>query len=277
MLFEDKKQAAVRILAGGSLGVAALILLCTLFDAFSLSGGGQFRGLCFTIHLTSRPLWLDTLVSYLLWFAFGAELGIATLPLGDTGETVLIRSLLHFAAMAATVVAWTCYMVGGDAVFILVPLALLYLVIWLGRWVGWCAEAEQLREKLGLTAGPSPLKWRETLPHIGFAALLCLVLPLVLRLCDAYDVPVLSGIFYPWLLLPIGGFCSAFSLGRRQGFCPLYPLACAVFILLFIPLARLFSNMDDWPLLWLALAFPLVGNAVGALFRAWKEEEHHEA
>jgi len=274
MLFEDKRQAAVRILVGGLAGVAALVVLCTLFDTFSLSSGGQFRGLCFTIRLTSRPLWLDTLVSYLLWFAFGAELGIATLPLGDTGETVLIRSLLHFAAMVATVTAWTYYMVGGDAVFILVPLGLLYLVVWLGRWVGWCAEAEQLREKLGLTAGPSPLKWRESLPHVGFAALLCLGLPLVLRLLDD-ATPVLS-VLYAWLLLPIGGFCSAFSLGRRQGFCPLYPAACAAFLLMFILLARLFSNIADWPLIPVALVFTLTGEGLGALLR-WNKQRKETA
>ena len=59
-------------------------------------------------------------------------------------------------------------------------LALLYAVIWLGRWIGWYMEVVQLRTLLGLDTGPSPLKWQETAPYLPFILLLCDVLPLVL-------------------------------------------------------------------------------------------------
>ena len=88
----------------------------------------------------------------------------------------------------------------------------------------------------------------------------------MLRLCDGY-VPVLSGMLYPYLLLPVGGFCSGLSLGRRRGFCPLYPVACVLGILVFIPLARLFSNMYDWPLVTIALVCSLAGNLAGSALR----------
>lgn len=273
MLFVEKRQALFPILLGAALGVAAHVLVGYCLGCFSLFGSSRFTDFLFpTCGFPYELEWLGVLLSFALFALFGAEIGVATLPFAGEGKALLARSLAHFGVMALTLWVWVVLNfphepLPGLALTFLLPFALIYLLVWLGRWVGWMAEADQLRAKLGLTAGPSPLKWRETLPHAAFAALLCLVLPLVLRLCDAPDVPVLSGILYPWLLLPIGGFCSAFSLGRRQGFCPLYPLACAVFVLLFDLPARLFSHMDNGSLVWIALLFPLAGNALGALIR----------
>lgn len=115
--------------------------------------------------------------------------------------------------------------------------------------------------------GPSLFHWRETLPYVPFAALLCLLLPFVLRLCDASDVPVLSGLLYPYLLLPVGAFCSALSLGKRQGFCPLYPVACAGFLFCFALLARLVSNVADTDMLPIAFLAALAGGLTGAALR----------
>lgn len=136
----------------------------------------------------------------------------------------------------------------------------------LGRWMGWYAEVGQIREKLGLVGSPSFLKWQETLPHIVFAGFLCFLLPTILRLCDDV-VPVLS-MFFAFVLLPIGGFCSAFSLGKRQGFCPLYPLACTLLTLLFILAARLYSNIADGIMVPIAVTSSLLGNLLGAGIRA---------
>ncbi len=273
MLIDDKKQAMLRILAGGLIGIAAHILLGYCLGSFSLFGPSHFNG--FVFPYCGFPYefeWLGVLLSFVLFALFGAEAGVAALPFADGGRLLALRSAAHYLAMCATMCLWAGLNVVShptDYLTFLVPFTLVYVLIWLGRWVSWLAEAGQIRETLGLAPEPSPLKWRETLPHVAFAALLCLVLPLVLRLCDAPDVPVLSGMFYPYLLLPIGGFCSAVSLGKRRGFCPLYPAACVVFLLLFIPLARLFSNsnMDDWPLLWIALIFTLAGNVIGAAMR----------
>ena len=275
MLFDDKSRALGHILLGAFGGIMAYLLLSWLTQPGSLFGGTL--GFDFTFCFNGNvPEALGALLGFLLWGTFGALAGVATLPFADGGRPLLLRSLCHFGLMALTLWGWVLlnftYEPLPDLLLtFLLPFAMVYLLVWLGRWVGWYAEVAQIRERLGLAPGRSFLKWKETLPHMAFAGLLCLAVPLVLRLCDAPDVPVLSGLFYPWLLLPLGGFFSALSLGRRQGFCPLYPLSCAGAILLFIPLARLCSNMDDWPLVPIALVSTLLGNALGAKYRARKE------
>lgn len=268
-----KKQFPVRILIGGLLGVAGYLLISFLAQPGAVFGGSL--DFAFTFCFDGRvPEGVGAALGLALWFAFGAEIAAATLPFADSGRSLVLRSLAHFAVMAATVGAWAWLNFGlREVLFFLIPLVLVYLLIWLGRWVGWYAEVAAIREKLGLAPGPSPLKWKETLPYFGFAFLLCLVLPLVLRAVDAADAPVLSSLLFPYLLLPVGGFFSGLSLGKRRGFCPLYPVACGVFILLFIPLARLFSNMADGVLIPVAVAAALLGDLAGAGLRLRKRRE----
>lgn len=154
----------------------------------------------------------------------GRRWGVATLPFAGDGSALVGRTLAHFALTAATVGLWVGLNFGvRETAAFLVPLALVYLLVWLGRWVGWYAEVSAIRERLGLAPGPSLFHWRETLPYVPFAALLCLLLPFVLRLCDASDVPVLSGLLYPYLLLPVGAFCSALSWGSGRASAPSIP------------------------------------------------------
>ena len=212
-----------------------------------------------------------TAVLFVLFARLGGTVGAAALPFADDGPTLMVCSVLHFGATALEVllILRLCFQVREPGYLLgwLGILALLYLLIWLGRYVGWCLEVAAIRERLGLPRGPSPLKWRETLPYLPLALLLCLIVPFVLRLCDATDVPVLSGLLYPYLLLPAGGIFSGLSLGRRRGICPLYPVLCGLCTLGFIPLARLVSNMDDWPLLPIAVGSTLIGNCLGAAWR----------
>ena len=149
----------------------------------------------------------------------------------------------------------------------LIPLALVYALVWLGRWVGWYAEVAAIREKLGLAPGPSLFHWRESLPYVGFAFLLCLVLPVVLEAFDAIDAP-LFGILYAFLLLSVGGFMAGLSLGRRHGFCPLYPTACAVFIGAFILTG---PRIDGRILFAIAVTASLTGSLAGAARHKMKE------
>ena len=277
MFIDDKRRALVRLLAGGVIGVAVLIPLGGLFNDI-VSGGLISMGIHTPFRLVSADLTLRLgsaplafAVQLALYFLLGAVVGVSTLPFADDGPTLVLRSLAHFA-LTAGALTLTCTLLGwawswqAMAVY-LVLLAAVYLLIWLGRWVGWYAEVSAIREKLGLDPGPSPLKWRETLPYLPFALLLCLALPMALRLLDAADVPVLSGLLYPYLLLPVGGFFSGLSLGKRQGLCLLYPVLCALCALVFIPLARLVSNMADWPLLPIAAGFSLAGVLAGAALR----------
>lgn len=253
-----------RILLGGSLGVAFYLLLSFLTQPGSLFGGSlEFA---FTFCYDGRvPEWLGAALGSALWFAFGAETAVATLPFADEGGSLLRRSALHWAIMSLTLSAWVLLNFGArELPFFLVPFALIYALIWLGRWVGWYAEVAAIREKLGLAPGPSLFKWRETLPYFFFALLLCDVLPFILRALDARDVPVLTGLLLPYLLLPVGGFFSGLSLGKRQGLCPLYPPFCA---LCYLPVVFLLFNSSALFHCGVVFCAALAGGFAGAAVR----------
>ena len=123
------------------------------------------------------------------------------------------------------------------------------------------------REKLGLAPGPSFLKWRETLPYLPLVLLLCDVLPPVLNWIDhaaVADVPVLSGLLLPYLMLPVAGFCSGLSLGKRQGVCPLYPVACFV---CYLPMVYLVYNYTALFHCFMIAVPALAGNMLGWAYR----------
>ena len=277
---DRQKQWLIRILLGGLIGIAALIPLGGVFNGL-VSGGliamgpnPIFRLVSYDLEYLTGSAPLAFAVQLGLYFLMGAVVGLSTLPFADDGPTLVLRSLAHFAATAGALTALVvlCGWNWGEfwpVALYLGLLAAVYLLIWLGRWVGWYVEVAAIRQRLGLSPGPSPLKWRETLPYLPFAALMCLVLPMVLRLCES-PIPIFSAI-YAMLILPAGGFFSGLFLGRRQGFCPLYPVMCALLTLCFVLLARLVSNVADGAMIPIALCSVLLGNTVGALFRTVKE------
>lgn len=271
-----KRQWLCRILIGGLAGVAAHLLLGYLLGCFSLIGPASFSGFVFPYCNFPRVLEpLGVLLSFALFALLGAEAGVATLPFAESGRELVARSLIHYTATAATACLWAGLNVcstPADYLTFLVPLTLVYLIVWLGRWVGWYTEVAVLREKLGLAPGPSPLHWRESLPYVGFAAFLCLALPLALRLLDD-ATPVLS-VLYGWLLLPVGGFMSGLSLGRRHGLCLLYPIVCGIVTLAFILTARLYTNMADGVMIPSAFFSVLVGNAAGSVWHKMKQKNN---
>ena len=247
---EDKWAWLVRMLAGG--------------------GGGLLAALIFV------PYFMDTRlvnpVLCLLFALFGAGVGAATLPFADDGKSLLLRSGAHFAVTSALFILLMAQFYGWWREGLLLlegMLAVLYALIWLGRWIGWYVEVMQLRTLLGLDAGPSPLKWRETLPYAPFVLLLCDGLPLLLRWAERamsggwVDIPVLSGLMLPFVLLPAGGFFAGVSLGKRQGVCPLYPLACFV---CYLPMPSLLSTAELFHC-FLAAVPALAGNVTGWLYR----------
>lgn len=266
MFFDNKKQALRRMAAGAAAGVAVHVLLG--FVLGTLGFLGDRLAAVFSSPTCSFPApfagW-GILLSYLLFALLGAEIGVSTLPFADCGRTLVLRTLAHFALMAATVALWGGLNFGGaGAAFCLILLASIYVLVWLGRWVGWYVEVAAIRSKLGLAPGPSLLHWRETLPYLVFALGLCLGLPALLRLLDPPDVPVLSAVYFPFLLLPIGTFCSGLSLGHRHGFSPLYPVACA---LLSVAAALLLFNDSALFHGGISLVCALVGNGVGTLLK----------
>ncbi|HIQ60321.1 MAG TPA: DUF3021 family protein [Candidatus Enterenecus faecium] len=266
MLFDDTKQAQRRITLGILAGIAVHFLLMYVLGTRAFLGpevSAVF--ICPTCSFPPPFEGCGVLLSILLFALLGAEIGVSTLPFADHGRTLVLRTLAHFALMAATVALWGGLNFGGaGAAFCLILLASIYVLVWLGRWVGWYVEVAAIRAKLGLAPGPSLLHWRETLPYLVFALGLCLGLPALLRLLDPQDVPVLSGVYFPFLLLPIGTFCSGVSLGHRHGFSPLYPVACA---LLSVAAALLLFNGSALFHGGISLVCALVGNGVGALLK----------
>lgn len=248
---EGKWAWLVRILAGGAAGLlAALILIPYLMD--------------------SRLV--DPIVC-LLCTALGGAAGAATLPFADDGKSLLLRSLAHFTVTSVLFLLLMARFYGGwwgGPLLLEGVLALLYALIWLGRWIGWYGEVRQLRTLLGLDAGPSPLKWRETLPYLPFVLLLCGGLPLFLRWAEVaiqsgsmLELPILSALFLPYVLLPVGGFFAGVSLGKRQGVCPLYPVACFV---CYLPMLPLLSTAELFHC-FLAAVPALAGNVLGWMYR----------
>lgn len=255
-----KKQWIVRVLIGGMVG-----LLVAVFCHQPLFSGG------FSAPALSKPLiqmcgpgWA-VIITDALFFALGAAAGGATLPFAEDGKRLVIQSLAHFAV---TAVFWSlllglCLGIRGWQSWLLgeVFLLLIYLLVWLGRWIGWYAEVAAIRKKLGLAPGPTFLKWKETLPYLPFVLLLCDALPAVLRVFDPVDVPALTSLLLPFVLLPVGGFFSGLSLGKRRGGCPLYPVACGIFYL-----PNIYFLYYDPVIFHCAIVFcaALIGNLAGA-------------
>lgn len=268
---DTKGQWLVRAAIGAGAGVASHVLLGYILGSFNIMGPARFNGFIFPYcGFPCEIEWAGVLLSFAFFALLGAEVGIATLPFADSGSELVVRSLLHYAVTTVTVGLWAGLNCGWFPYVMaefLIPLTLVYLLIWLGRWVGWYAEVAAIREKLGLAPGPSPFHWKETLPYLGFALLFCGALPFVLRVFDAPDVPVLVGLLLPYLLLPAGGFMSGLSLGRRYGFCPLYPLACALF---YLPAVFLLMNSSALFHCAIVLCAALAGNLAGAARRRMK-------
>ena len=248
---EDKWAWMVRMLAGGGAGLLAALIFVPYF-------------------MDTR---LATPMVCLLCAGLGGAAGIATLPFADDGRQLLLRSWAHFAVTSALFVLLMARFYGWwwEGLLLLEGmLAVLYALIWLGRWIGWYVEVMQLRTLLGLDAGPSPLKWRETLPYLPFVLLLCDGLPLLLRWAEheiqrgsILELPILSALILPFVLLPAGGFFAGLSLGKRQGVCPLYPLACFVCYLPMLSLVRT-AQMSHC---FLAAVPALAGNVLGWMYR----------
>jgi hypothetical protein len=203
-----------------------------------------------------------------LSLALGCMAGLATRPFADDGFTLIRNSLLQYVVTAGLFTALIQSM-GGNALACIDwagILSVLYLLIWLARWIGWYMEVMQLRQLLGLSPGPSPLHWRETLPYLPYVLLLCDALPLAAFLVDKLwaDIPVLSGVVVPFLLLPVIGFSSGLSLGKRQGVCLIYPVACFV---CYLPMVFILFNSSAMFHCFMVSVPALLGNVIGWMYR----------
>lgn len=274
-----KRQCLTRILAGGVMGMLLMYFIGGWLNGLGNSSLPLASLMSFSSvsqNLVSLVRWegLARAIQMALYFALGAGVGAATLPFADSGRELVVRSLGHFCYIAGvfSALAWLCrwnWGMWGAWLAELGLLVLVYFLIWLGRWVGWYAEAAAIRVKLGLAPGPSLFHWKETLPYVVFAFLFCVVAPAVVRICDD-RIPLFS-VLYTVLVLPVVGFFSGLSLGRRHSFCPLYPIACGLFIPVFILTVRLYTSMADAVMIPIAFFSALTGNLTGAVQHKMKK------
>lgn len=276
----EKKKLLVRAVIGG---VAAMLLLLAFWVWFHLTGWsvqgkvpvGEFNIVSRATVAMFGSYWLAVLVEFGCMFALGASIGIASMPFADDTRSLLKDSLVHFVVTGGLVLlnSWVLTILDWGWAFVLVPYTLLYLLIWFGRWIGWYVEVAQIKAKLGLAPAHSPLKWRETLPYLPFLLMLCVILPMVLvwvdRMVFAYS-PILSGLLMPYVIFPAVGLCSGISLGKRQGFCILYPVAA---YLLYVPIVFWLFNYTALFHADVLFTFALAGNIIGAVYRRRKQNK----
>jgi len=274
----EKKKLVTRAIIGG---VTAMGLLLAFWVWFHLTGfSPQGRVPVGDFNIVSRATeamfgsyWLAVVVEFACIFALGAAIGAATMPFADDTRSLLKDSFVHFIVTGGLVLlnGWVLTILDWGWAFLLVPYTLLYLLIWFGRWIGWYVEVAQIKAKLGLAPAHSPLKWRETLPYLPFLLVLCVILPIVLvwidRMIFIYS-PVLSGLLMPYILFPVVGVCSGISLGKRQGFCILYPI---VAYLLYVPIVFWLFNYTALFHADILFTAALVGNIIGAGYRKHKQ------
>lgn len=208
------------------------------------------------------------LVQFLWSGLLGAVLETAEVPFRLERHT-WIWSGVHFLLTAAvfSLVGYQCrwFPYRETWLCILGLLLLCYLLMWAVRYVGWRQDVRAIRKGVGLPEEPERPVWRRTVPYGLLAVGVELMLPWLLRVLDARDVPVLTGIFYPFLILPLFCFFSSASLGkrcRRLWLC--YPVLCGA---LTLPCVFLLYNSSALFQVWVAAIAALAGGLLGTLLR----------
>lgn len=147
-------------------------------------------------------------------------------------------------------------------------LLLLYVLKWSVRFLEWQSDVWAIRKSSGLETAEPP--WKTLAPYLLLAAAVELLLPPGLRLVDARDFPVLTGIFYPFLVLPLFCFFSACPLGTRlRRWWVVYPAAC---MLLTLPCVFLLYNYTALFHVWAAGLPALAGGLLGTILRTLKKK-----
>ncbi len=223
-----------RAAAGVPWGIAGGYLVFLLGNLFAIPAPEGTALPVVTAALAAR--WGNPVTAALvqcLWTGLlGAVLGTAGLPF-CLERKVPLWSALHFllTAAALTLAGWQCrWFPLRETWLCLLGVTLLgYLLLWAVRYAGWRQDLRSLRQATALPPPPA----RRNLPWSALAAAMELALPWVLRWLDPPDVPLLTGLFYPFLLLPLFCLFSAAALGRRQPWpwVPAYAAVCAALTL----------------------------------------------
>lgn len=259
-----------RAKAGFPWGIALVYLVFVLENAFSIPmpDGG-------TLLVVSEKMAeaygdpVAAALAQLFWSGLlGAALWTAGVPfLLERGT--LLWSCVHFLATAAvfSLAGWRCrwFPIRETWLSLLSLLLLCYLLRWLIKFLEWRSDVRDIQKSSALDTAEPP--WKTLAPYLLLAAGVELLLPPALMLVDAKDVPVLTGLFFPYLLLPLFCFFSAWSLGKQLcRWWLVYPPAC---MLLTLPCIALIYNSSALFQLWMSGIPALAGGLLGAVLRSW--------
>ena len=267
------RELARRAAVGFPRGVALVYLVFLLggLFAFPAPEGGVSVVTAAMAERWGNPV-TAALVQFLWSGLLGAVLETAEVPFRLERRTAL-WSGVHFlltAAVFSLAGRQCCWFPYRETWLCLLGLLLLcYLLMWAVRYVGWRQDFRAIRKGMGLPEKPEQPPLRKALPYAALAAGVELFLPWLLRLVDARDVPVLTGIFYPFLILPLFCFFSGWSLAKRSRRLWLaYPVLCGA---LTIPCVFLLYNSSALFQVWVAIIAALFGGLPGVFLRKKRE------
>lgn len=264
---ESARELARRAAIGFPWGVALVYLVFLLGSllAFPAPESGVPVVTAAMTEKWGNPV-TAALVQFLWSGLLGAVLETAEVPFRLERRTAL-WSGVHFLLTAAvfSLAGWQCrwFPYRETWLCLLGLLLLCYLLMWAVRYVGWRQDIRAIRKGVGLPEEPESPGWQKAVPYALLAAAVELLLPWLLRLVDARDVPVLTGIFYPLLILPLFCFFSGVSLAKRCRLLWLgYPVLCGV---LTLPCVFLLYNSSALFQVGVAAIAALAGGTIGAL------------
>ena len=262
------RELGRRAAIGFPWGVAAVYLIFLLGGLFAFPSPEGTAVSVVTAAMAEH--WGNPVTAALVQFCWsgllGAVVSIAEVPFRLEQRTAL-WSGIHVLLTAAvfSLAGWQCrwFPYRETWLCLLGLLLLCYLLMWAVRYVGWRQDLRAIRKGVGLPEEPERPDWRKALPYALLAAAVELLLPWLLRLVDARDVPVLTGIFYPFLVLPLFCFFSGWSLAKRCRLLWLaYPVLCGI---LTVPCVFLLYNSSALFQVWVAAIAALAGGVLGAL------------
>lgn len=271
---EVRREFLRRAKAGFPWGIALVYLVFVLGNAFTIprpEGGNLLVVSQAMAEAYGSPV--TAALAQFFWSGLlGAALWTTEVPFLLERRT-LLWSGAHFLGTAAvfSLAGWRCrwFPIRESWLCLLGVLLLLYVLKWSVRFLEWQADVRAIRECSGLEAAESP--WKVLAPYLLLAAAVELLLPPGLRLVDARDFPVLTGIFYPFLVLPLFCFFSACPLGTRlRRWWLLYPAACAA---LTLPCVFWLYNYTALFQAWTAGTAALAGGLLGVVLRRLKKKE----
>lgn len=269
-----RREFLRRVKEGFPWGAALVYLVFVMGNAFSIpapSGGTLLVVPEKMAEAYGSPV--TAALAQFFWSGFlGAALNTMEIPFLMERRT-LLYSGIHFLGTAAvfSLAGWRCrwFPIRESWLCLLGLLLLLYVLKWSVRFLEWQSDVWAIRKSSGLNTAEPP--WKTLAPYLLLAAAVELLLPPALMLVDARDFPVLTGVFYPFLVLPLFCFFSACPLGTRlRRWWLVYPPACMV---LTLPCIALVYNSSALFHLWMVGVPALAGGALGALLRKLKKRE----